>query len=441
MRSDKQQSPNSDLSSTRIDGATPFHYRSRVRSLLGIPDREEGQLVFSPTVPPVGFRYANHPFMNEPFITQYPPTEAGPSAWHDEPEVGLEVYQAIVTENIPQHTPSPAEMVKDVQPRFDEKWAMPESTQEKVAVESNENSDKPVAAIERGGMEIPGVTEKPQHFPALSPSKKDDIPPNPTPPSTGGTRGASLVPPAGGGEARYQQEISPVDSPGDFVRSALFEAQAHAPIINPMSPSERLPKESLAVTPSSSGPAKRTPGTERENDEPLALNRSEGTNRRPGASHPPPITQESVTGDMRTVSSERKTVRTNQFSPRMVPLSASSEERSEFNPYQTPGASLPVSTDTANRSNREAAERIEQLRHTVHELASKISSQQSQIRNETQQQPLRSESPDQRSGPEQTPSPPPQPVVIIKQSSNRARTPCAFWERSYLGRFHLRLLR
>jgi hypothetical protein len=409
--------------------------------------------------------------MNEPFITQYPPTEAGPSAWHDDQEGGLEVYQAIATENIPQHTPSPAGTVKNVRSRIEEKWAMPESKQEKVAVESNENSDKPVTVIERGGMEIPGVTEKPQHFPALSPSKKDDIPPNQA-------------------EARYQQEISPVDSPGDFVRSALFEAQAHAPIINSMSPSERLQKERLAVTPSPSGPAKRTPGTERENDESLALDRSEGTNRRPGASHqkrietigekpaldpfvtlrpalspfatfrvnsanvagserseregtnhPSPIAQESVTGDMRTVSSEGNTVRTNQFSPRMVTLSASHEERGEFNPYQPPGASLPVSTDTANRSNREAAERIEALRHTVHELASKVSSLQSQTRNETQQQPLRSESPDQRSGPEQTPSPPPQPVVIIKQSSNRARTPCAFWERSYLGRFHLRLLR
>jgi len=115
-----------------------------------------------------------------------------------------------------------------------------------------------------------------------------------------------------------------------------------------------------------------------------------------------------------------------------MPMSALSRS-----PLSSHSASQPFGTEAVSRSNRDTAETIEQLRHALQELNSKVASQQEKMNGEgrvreagTRQQP-----------PEQPPSPPPQTVVIIKRSSHPERTPRAFWERSYLSRFHRRPLR
>jgi hypothetical protein len=89
-----------------------------------------------------------------------------------------------------------------------------------------------------------------------------------------------------------------------------------------------------------------------------------------------------------------------------------------------------------SHSNENAAERIEQLRHAVNHLVSKISS------TETKNGATTSEDIKQRQiRTEQAQSRPIQKIVIIKQHSQQVKTPHAFWERSYLSRFRLRLLR
>jgi hypothetical protein len=89
-----------------------------------------------------------------------------------------------------------------------------------------------------------------------------------------------------------------------------------------------------------------------------------------------------------------------------------------------------VGANAVNKSNKDAYDRIEQLRNSVHELASKASSQQAMTYNEIKSNQS-----------EQPPLPPVQPVVIVRQSATQNRTSCAFWERSYLSHFHLRPLR
>jgi hypothetical protein len=93
---------------------------------------------------------------------------------------------------------------------------------------------------------------------------------------------------------------------------------------------------------------------------------------------------------------------------------------------------LPAGPDTAYRGSVDAAEKIEQLRHAVHELRAKMASQSSRMDAESKSQQAERVSP---------PPPPAQPVVIVQQSISRARTPHAFWERRHLGRSCLRTLR
>jgi len=109
------------------------------------------------------------------------------------------------------------------------------------------------------------------------------------------------------------------------------------------------------------------------------------------------------------------------------------EERREFYSYRAAGAYPPLSRDIASKSNQEAAERIEQLRQAVHELTSKkYAKTPEQERTYVDTQSYQ---------PKQTAPPLAQPVVIIKRYAHQVRTSCAFWERSYLSRFHLRPLR
>jgi hypothetical protein len=95
-----------------------------------------------------------------------------------------------------------------------------------------------------------------------------------------------------------------------------------------------------------------------------------------------------------------------------------------------------TSANVVSYANGSAAERIEHLRNASHELALKGSSPAARKDTST------SESFEQRKKvTERTDSQPIQTIVVIKRPSQQVRTPCAFWERSYLSHFRLRPLR
>ncbi len=87
--------------------------------------------------------------------------------------------------------------------------------------------------------------------------------------------------------------------------------------------------------------------------------------------------------------------------------------------------------NTVNRSNMNTQNKVDQLRHAVHELASKVSSRQIKIDQENQQHQSVTTQPPQTI----------EKVVVIRHAAGQVRTPHAFWERSYLGHFHLLNLR
>jgi hypothetical protein len=97
----------------------------------------------------------------------------------------------------------------------------------------------------------------------------------------------------------------------------------------------------------------------------------------------------------------------------------------------------PMSDRHFNRySNENATEKIEQLRHAVHRVVIKNSS------SETMDNTATREDYEQRyRGTEQIQSQPIKQTVVLKQSLQHVKSPRAFWERSHLSRFNLRLLR
>src|SRR5205823_1775624 len=100
MQSETPYRPTSYLRDVLLDGAKPFLYRSGVRSLLGVPGSEDGEVVFS-TMPPVGFAYANSQFMGEPYISQYSPDLTVSSALGMQ-GVNLESNQEVVSVTTPE---------------------------------------------------------------------------------------------------------------------------------------------------------------------------------------------------------------------------------------------------------------------------------------------------------------------------------------------------
>ena len=87
-------------------------------------------------------------------------------------------------------------------------------------------------------------------------------------------------------------------------------------------------------------------------------------------------------------------------------------------------------SDPFRMPNLDTARKIERLQQEVRQLTSQGSSQSAGRDRNTERpkapRPL---------------SPPAQKVIIVKRFPNPSRTPCAFWERSYLSRFHLRVMR
>jgi len=381
MQSNRQQTLNSYLKNIMADGAKPFRYRSGVRSLLGIPDSEGGDLALSPILPPAAFRYTHHQFMGEPYATHYSSYESGRPGSCSEQGGALEGYEAIHREYIRHKIP-----VKETEtgiPHVSEKSrhdsvnrgivrdsvligdttrhsaAMPESKQEEVLTDPVEKREKPDAVIESARIEIPGASERKTSFFSLSQEKG--------------------LTPLGKTENRAQKEMLQTDSGKNSVRESFSEAKEDAQTFNPASTA----KSSLEM-----------------------LRRTKIIKEKPAIIPFPRMTKNEELEEVTTVTAEANKAEKNEFSRGIV---------------RHPAAG-PV---------RDAAGKIDQLRHAVHELTSKVSSQ-----------PARTDHGPKQQQPQKTiPSPAQQVIIIKKQSSRQATIPCAFWERSYLCHFHLRTLR
>jgi hypothetical protein len=140
--------------------------------------------------------------------------------------------------------------------------------------------------------------------------------------------------------------------------------------------------------------------------------------------------KESVINMNRTMKYEMKSDKKFKTTQSTSPIFSAKEKKEEMDDYKTYSTFQPVGIDTVNKSNKSAFNKIEQIRHSLQELSFKVSSQQTRVNKKTKQDQT------EHALPPQT-----QQLIVIKHPINKPRIPCAFWERSYLSRFHLRSLR
>jgi hypothetical protein len=142
---------------------------------------------------------------------------------------------------------------------------------------------------------------------------------------------------------------------------------------------------------------------------------------------PVPVQEDQISGlSNRTAAMpiEKKTA------PTRLPGRLNKQENHRMKAVKEEVEPVPVQEDQiSSLSNRTAAMRIEQLRQEVHKLKAGDSSpsidENREIKEEEQKQ---------------IPNPPLQPAVFSRQSTQQSQVPWAFWERSYLSRFHLKTL-
>ena len=407
MQSDTQLMPTSYLHNVLLDGAKPFLYRSGVRSLLGIPDSGGSEIAFSHTMPPIGFTYPNSQFMGEPYVS-YHSSDLTVSSALGTQGIDLEGYEEIVAKDAQQFMPPQAQseriahsisqakengetkvMPKGIAqtstatPEPDHKNVtrpVPVSGQEKSSVEPSQVSERPGTVFEPATIDIPCASKKIQNFPALSLSEQRESFSNMA-------------------AEQSQPSLSPKDSRPSSVTSLLYEGSgipsfyATSPLKEEGRDGGRRSDEAFCQ---SSAPAMSVnPNPLRGRDFAWLVNRL-------------PTMREHLGSEGQE----------NELSSAPTTNAAHSSERV-----------TQIDLGTGNGASR-AADRIEQLRNAVHELATKQSPPREQTRDEAQLQQ------------QQLPLPPPvQQVVIVRQPASPARIPHAFWERSYLGRIRIRILR
>lgn len=391
MQADKPYISSTYLYSILTDGARPFLYRSGVRLLLGVTDMDKNSLAFPPSMPAAGFRYANYPFTREPFnITQYLPPMLNET----------ESSQDIIGENIQQTIPSASVTINNIHEGTSQKKeinqnnalikkisqeieTIPASKQEKVSLKPVDKLVKSAGDSEGARIEIPGVSGSRQKFSLLSESKKNDTLSNKH-------------------KEQCQKDVSPPDLQRNIFMASVYETQEGKPLIN----------SAINMV-----------------DSPEKLQIKVSGKKAPIANHS--LQRENlITGEVNAVRSESEHGSMHKSSPKRENISVASKEKYKTQPDQTADASEHLDLEISGKTNKNASDRIEQLRNAVHELSSKKAEQQTRTHNETQT--FRAE---------QTPLPPVQPVVIVRRPSTQTRIPCAFWERSYMGRFRLRTLR
>lgn len=399
MQSDVRPIPASYLHNVLSDGAKPFLYRSSVRSLLGIPDSGRNEIAFFSTMPPVGFTYPNFYLMGEPYTPPYSSDLAVSSAW-GEREINLKRYENIATKDTQQFQPErmahsisqatenggteliPKGMVQTntATPELDQQNVnepAPASGQVKSSMEPAKVSERPGTVFESAIIDIPGASSKFQNFPALSPSKRSE--------SFSGMT-----------EERSQPLLSPKDSRPGSVTRVLSEGSG----IFTSPPLQRKNRE---------GGKKFDEAFNQSSADTLSFN-----------SHPTLSRGREFAGMVSGLQTAKE-----------QPVSTGQENKLSSAPTinikHSSQKVTQISPGTGNTTSR-TVDRIEQLRNAVHELAIKQSPSREQTRDEApiQQQQLPS---------------PVQQTVIVKQPASPPGIPHAFWERSYLGRTRVRILR
>ncbi|MDH4185695.1 MAG: hypothetical protein OEV08_01740 [Nitrospira sp.] len=171
------------LRNVLLDGAKPFLYRSGVRSLLGVPESDRCELVFSPAMPPVGFPYADPQFMGVPRISPYrPDLTANPGLRMQ--GVDLESNEEALSASAQQFTPLQARARKSTDSHAGvegsgEHRVVPKgmaeqnvtgrgAEQKTSGAKPSDTSQGPAPVVEKATLHVPDAPQRSNNSPALS---------------------------------------------------------------------------------------------------------------------------------------------------------------------------------------------------------------------------------------------------------------------------------
>jgi hypothetical protein len=132
-----------------------------------------------------------------------------------------------------------------------------------------------------------------------------------------------------------------------------------------------------------------------------------------------PHTRETATFDSAFLS------RLEQFVTEGAQAQHSSEAQWPATAPRSPNPVEHMGIPNGEQGDADVARRLTQLQRTVSELAATVAAQAAHMRDESQTQGHERKTPPQR-------------MVVVQRRENASTTPCAFWERSRLGRLHLR---
>ncbi|MCP4428744.1 MAG: hypothetical protein GY803_30025 [Chloroflexi bacterium] len=374
MQSGKRPNSSSQPSGAAGRQTASSPYRSRVHSLLGMPDVSDVDPKVRPAVLPVDFQYRSE--APEPSeidqVGQKPADEAAtyqreqkqPTRPVKPPRPAAPSMMESHVENLLDSTAKHLSKQENIQPEDSQQLPVvkPEAKLEtEKQPEPVEQSDSHHEQIE---IEVPGVSSKQLSFPTVSQGKK---------------------------------EANVVDVPTD----------------------DEAPKTTSPdyAWPSQVNPEPEKPQTKEEPDQ---------TARFPQRTSAPQLDEERpapISQTMRALAQaqiEEKPVGSDGQSEMSLPMPRQPERLPERKQPESPM----VDPDVMARSQRETAVILNQLQRAVQQLTAKTAS------------PPPPEPASRQAEPEPPPSasPPVQQIVVLNRSVNRPGAPRAFWERSYLGR-------
>ncbi len=484
--------PGSYLRNILADGVKPFHYRSGVRSLLGVPETDTGRFTFQPSLPPVGFRYIQQGeslIGGQPYMASYNPDKESfsqngkmSSLFYDKSDGRAETSgnypgsynipgREMINNNLLKREGTESEG-SEGKGSFEPANKKKDSTDPVMMPERQDNGRD--SSIKKRDIEIPGHT-KGMTFPDLKSRKSSDIsfqaPDSLSKDSelsskeqirrmTTHSEGPpdTLVSKKEGKTARDTESFKRVaenrsDRPGRFFRSLdtglsglpkgdpLIEA-SHLIFRKYMSGSPGVSAENSKQDSSSQGLKQEESllSGSGENSGILGRVKKDNNNKIPGRSEKSRQFMSSLS--LKGYGSQLKDIANNKdtannikhMKPSIVNMMRKGMDNKDAvrpGPFDGRGVSRPSGHDSNFGSERMGLDKIELIRRRVHELASRISSKEDKGKEEIKQQAGFKHS-----------SKPPQEVVFINAPYYyNVRPPYAFWVRSYLSHYHLKILR
>ncbi len=383
MPFDKKEQFNGYLFNVLSEGVKPFRYRSTVRTLLGLPVENEGGLSFVQNLPPVGFRYSNNPPVGDHFLRDSSSIQRQEKFW--------------ASSNNDISGTGDVDSIKE----FDLPRKKVLATSESFS--RHEDPGKGVIVKE----------ESKQHVAHERRQRK----------------GKALNTNFGNREDR-EHEASSVDFaiPGKSTQKQFFPAlkpsrnsgvntpDENMPLMNPLNAQASAEKNADFI--------ESTPPAHQQDESSSQLESSRQKNQQK---------------TLRSTIKKQQWGETTFYSFGKNNDEAIHEKETSVTRFESEqnstGFSAPIkhglktSMPLQENDSRLASATLDQLRQSVHTLVSKVTKPEEKVEAQNQQivQP-----------PVFTPS---QERVIFRQPTNRSRVPRAFWERSYLGRLHLNILR